>query len=46
MEYEKLPFPQYFIDTSDDYNDTGKARYKIKYEQVIYIYKNQVVCAD
>lgn len=41
MEYERLPFPQYFIDTSDDYNKTGKARYEIKYEQVRYKYKDK-----
>lgn len=46
MEYERLPFPQYFIDTSDDYNKTGKARYEIKYEQVRYKYKDKWMCAD
>ena len=46
MEYKRLPFPQYFIDTSDDFNNTGKARYEIKYDQVMYKYKNKWVCAD
>lgn len=34
-----LKFSQYFIDTSDDFNHTGRARYKIRYAAVPYIYK-------
>lgn len=39
--YFKLPYYQYFIDTSGDYNNTGKARYKIKYVDVPYYYKGK-----
>ncbi len=46
MEYKRLPFSQYFIDTSADYNRTGKARYEIEYSQVVYPYKGKWVCAD
>lgn len=46
LQYKRLPFSQYFIDTSDDYNRTGKARYKIKYDQVVFLYKKKWVCAD
>lgn len=41
MKYERLTFDQYFIDTSNDFNKTGKARYKIKYNKVYYGYKGQ-----
>ena len=40
-KYKKLPYSQYFIDTSNDYNNTGKARFKINYIDVPYIYKNK-----
>lgn len=36
---KRLLFSQYFIDTSNDYNHTGKARYKIEYTKVPYTYK-------
>jgi len=36
---KRLKFSQYFIDTSDDFNHTGKARYKIDYKVVPYTYK-------
>ena len=41
--YKKLRYEQYFIDTSNDYNQTQKARFKIKYEDVQYTYKN-ILC--
>lgn len=41
--YSKLNYEQYFIDTSNDYNHTGKARYEIKYKDVEYIYKG-IIC--
>lgn len=34
-----LKFSQYFIDTSDDFNHTGQASYKINYITVPYTYK-------
>lgn len=39
--YTRLDFNQYFIDTSDDYNKTGKARFKIQYIDVPYKYKDK-----
>lgn len=36
MKYKRLPFEQYFIDTSDDYNNTGKATFKIEYKKEIF----------
>lgn len=46
MSYRKLPYWQYFIDTSNDFNHTGKARYEIKYNDVPYMYKNRVCHAN
>ncbi len=37
--YKKLPYEQYFIDTSNDWAHTGKARFDIKYKTVKYKYK-------
>lgn len=34
--YKRLPFEQYFIDTSNDYNETGKARFPVQYKTVKY----------
>lgn len=36
MAYERLPFEQYYIDTSKDWRNTGKARYDIQYNHVEY----------
>lgn len=36
MAYQRLPFEQYFIDNSEDYNHTGKARRKVHYKAVTY----------
>lgn len=36
MSYKKLRYSQYFIDTSNDYNDTGLARFEIKYKDITY----------
>ena len=44
--YSKLSYEQYFIDTSADYNKTGKARFEIKYIDVPYTYKNKVCHAN
>ena len=44
--YTKLDYEQYFIDTSNDTNKTGKARYKIKYKDVEYVYKNKICHAN
>lgn len=40
-EYKRLNFEQYFIDTSGDYNNTGKARFKIHYKTIEYDHKNK-----
>lgn len=44
--YTKLDYEQYFIDTSNDTNKTGKARYKIKYKDVEYVYKKKICHAN
>ena len=36
MEYRRLPFEQYFINTSEDYNHTGNITCPIKYTAVSY----------
>ena len=36
MEYRQLPFEQYFINTSEDYNDHGGVSYPVKYKAVKY----------
>lgn len=36
MEYRPLPYEQYFIDNSDDFNGTGKARRRMIYKAVTY----------
>ncbi len=36
MSYRRLPFFQYFINTSDDFNHTGRATYPISYLAVSY----------
>ena len=36
MGYSRLPFEQYFIDTSQDTNKTGKVRNVVKYKSVIF----------
>lgn len=46
MEYRRLDFWQYFIDTSGDYNNTGDARFKIEYKDVPYTYKDRVCHAN
>ena len=36
MGYHRLPFEQYFINTSEDYNHTGNITWPIKYAAVSY----------
>lgn len=36
MNYQPLPFHQYFTDTSQDYHKSGKARFNLKYTSVTY----------
>lgn len=36
MQYRHLPFEQYFINTSEDVNNTGRATYEVKYTTVKY----------
>ena len=44
--YKKLRYEQYFIDTTDDLNKTGKASFKIKYNSVDYTYKGILTHAN
>jgi len=44
--YQKLKYEQYFIDTSNDYNHTGKSRFDIKYTDVPYFYKGALCHAN
>jgi len=46
MNYQKLKYSQYFIDTSNDYNDTGDARFYIEYKDIKYIYKGRLCHAN
>lgn len=39
MSYNRLPFNQYYIDTSKDWRKTKKARYDINYNHVSFKYK-------
>lgn len=39
MEYKRLPFGQYYIDTSKDWRKTGKARFDIDFHHVEFTYK-------
>ena len=36
MEYRRLPFEQYFINTSEDYNNIGAITYPVRYNAVSY----------
>ena len=36
MEYRRLPFEQYFINTSEDYNHRGTVSYPVRYTAVGY----------
>ena len=36
MSYRRLPFEQYFIDTSQDHNHTGKATQELEYTSLSY----------
>ncbi|MBQ7223178.1 MAG: hypothetical protein IJS38_01235 [Erysipelotrichaceae bacterium] len=36
MEYRRLPFEQYFINTSEDRNNTGKKTYTVVYTPFVY----------
>ena len=46
MKYYKLDYEQYFIDTSNDTNHTGKARFKIKYNDITYKYADEICHAN
>lgn len=41
MKYTALPFEQYFIDASGDWNNTGKATFNIIYNVVKYIHNKK-----
>ena len=45
-KYSKLSYEQYFIDTSGDYNKTGKARFEIIYNDIEYQYKDRICHAN
>ena len=36
MAYRRLPFEQYFINTSEDFNGTGKSTFPVQYTAVTY----------
>ena len=36
MEYQRLPYEEYFINTSEDYTHTGRVTYPVKYTAVKY----------
>ena len=36
MAYRRLPFEQYFINTSEDFNGTGKSTFPVRYTAVSY----------
>lgn len=36
MKYRRLPYHEYFVNTSEDYNHTGRQTYKIEYKAVPY----------
>ena len=40
--YKRLDFTQYFIDTSNDFNKTGKARFEIHYKCKPFLYKKKL----
>lgn len=42
MSYTHLPFPQYFIDTSNDFTRTGKAARQIDYQAIQYPCRNRL----
>ena len=44
--YEKLRYEQYFIDTTGDINHTGKARFKIEYKSINYVYNGVLTHAN
>ena len=44
--YSRLNYGQYFIDTSDDFNHTGKALFKIEYQNVNYEYNGVLTHAN
>ncbi len=44
--YKKLRYEQYFIDTTGDVNNTGKASFKIEYKSVDYQYKKILTHAN
>ena len=44
--YKKLRYEQYFIDTSGDINNTGKASFKIEYKSINYVYNGILTHAN
>ena len=46
MNYKKLRYEQYFIDTSGDVNNTGKASFEIKYNSIDYKYNGVLTHAN
>lgn len=46
INYKKLPYEQYFIDTSNDVNNTGRRSFKIEYKTVNYVYNGILAHAN
>lgn len=46
IEYKRLPFEQYFIDTSDNYHHCGTPRFKILFTNKYYKYKDFIFEAN
>ena len=36
MQYRRLPYEEYFINTSEDFTHTGRVTYPVKYVAVKY----------
>lgn len=46
INYSKLPYHQYFIDTNNDMNNKGNKRFCMKYEEISYEYKGVITHAN
>ena len=46
INYSKLPYYQYFIDTTNDMNNKGTKRFEMKYNEVSYVWKGVLTHAN
>ena len=46
INYSKLPYHQYFIDTNNDMNNKGNKRFEMKYEDISYTWKGVLTHAN